>query len=527
MGGLTITAQFPLGTYLGHVDVGKTSAFPDTSRLYSALVHAASKGSTAVVVDDDLRMSPATMEALKWLEEHPPQFLHLGDVLPVSQRPASAWRPDGVFDKRQQSLQERRILKLQSGAHAVRGFFSWTWLEAPEHVVQTCEEVSADVSCLGEADSPVRLRVTREAPLPTHRLDPHRTAFPEPGGVSVRTPVGGRLDELDRAHEAGRGMRPPTPAADRHSTSQLPRAVLPASRAIRSLTYRSIQRTLEAPWTQAVVLPVTSPPMMRTQLEARQEAVGWAVALHRAIAASMGDGAPPSITGTYQPGAIPPANRCAIHYLPAEAPVSFSHPTGSYLILLPYGLPGRDLRLLLNALESIKSVWRQTRRGRSETDGSGTSVVTGSPELVSAGDFWRPPASGMRRLWAPRVPLVPEVRAHRRRGWDLDDVALLSVGHVWRDWLGAERASRNQLIEAVVHKGVHVYDAHLVLDSNVSRYVHKTPSGVVVQPYTCVLDLGTLANDRAPVAIGQTRHLGGGMLYPIDIRVDHRAGSAS
>lgn len=48
MTAFTIRARFPLGVYQGHSSDGVTvDDFPSTARLFSSLVHAAAKGSTA------------------------------------------------------------------------------------------------------------------------------------------------------------------------------------------------------------------------------------------------------------------------------------------------------------------------------------------------------------------------------------------------------------------------------------------------------------------------------------------------
>jgi CRISPR-associated protein Csb2 len=42
----------------------------------------------------------------------------------------------------------------------------------------------------------------------------------------------------------------------------------------------------------------------------------------------------------------------------------------------------------------------------------------------------------------------------------------------------------------------------------------------VIQPYRAVLNLGDLTGPRTIAAIGQSRHLGGGLLVPRDLPAD-------
>jgi CRISPR-associated protein Csb2 len=51
----------------------------------------------------------------------------------------------------------------------------------------------------------------------------------------------------------------------------------------------------------------------------------------------------------------------------------------------------------------------------------------------------------------------------------------------------------------------------------VGRYVHRTAEGTVIQPYRATVRLGGLAGQQTVVAIGQSRHLGGGLLVPLDL----------
>ena len=122
---------------------------------------------------------------------------------------------------------------------------------------------------------------------------------------------------------------------------------------------------------------------------------------------------------------------------------------------------------------------------------------------------------------------IPETRPQRgdkrRPAWTLDDAALLSLGFVWRDELGATgngSSKYHDLVARVKERGAKVLSARLVPTGDAAKYVHKLPEGVVAQPYRATIDLGSLTSPRTLIAVGQTRHLGGGLLVPIDVPTD-------
>ena len=71
-----------------------------------------------------------------------------------------------------------------------------------------------------------------------------------------------------------------------------------------------------------------------------------------------------------------------------------------------------------------------------------------------------------------------------------------------------------------MEKGARVFSCHAIPDHRVERYVHRMPKHVQCIPYQALLDLGSLTTDSALTAIGQSRHLGGGLLVPVDLPTD-------
>ncbi len=61
---------------------------------------------------------------------------------------------------------------------------------------------------------------------------------------------------------------------------------------------------------------------------------------------------------------------------------------------------------------------------------------------------------------------------------------------------------------------------HHRITRNLSFYAHKMPQGVTTQPYTALVSAGDLLADTELAAVGQSRHLGGGLLVPADLPIE-------
>lgn len=499
MAQLSIRATFPLGTFLGHRDVGHRADIPDTARLFSALVNAAGQGSTAVDEDGTLRLSLASLAALRWLEEHPPDALTLPDCRAAVGDSPLTWRADGVRGKKGLKKQ----LKRQSDAVAVSGSFGWSWADdVPADIVEVIDNLCADISCLGEADSPV---VVDLMPVPpTHRLDLSGSAFPRPGGTPVRSAQPGRLDALLGAHQLARPIQAPTLAADQAKSDEEPSpAPIPAA-GVRDLTYRPlVPPPPEAPWSRVVLLHVVghhSPVRIRV-----------AVATHQALIRRLGDEVPALITGKYGPAVVPPANRIAIQYLESALVRHLGIGTDVIALLIPASADAAELVALKRALGGLTRIY---------SAGGELQVVDRTTHETL--DFWFGVPPDHVRLWRPLPSLVPETRRQRStkgtHQWSLVDAAMLSIAYVMRDILpDADRVSRRAMVEAMRTRGVSVHETHALADSRPERHAHKVPDGQMVLPYTALLNLATVAGPHTLMAAGQSRHLGGGLLVPEDI----------
>lgn len=501
---LAIRARFPLGSYLGHDGAGQPSAFPDTARLYSALVHAAGTGSTAREADGDTTPSDAAREALAWLESHPPTALTLPRL--GTEPGVTSYRREGTFDKAGSGYTDRKVGRIVHPGVPIEDYVGWAWdVEVPSEVALTLDALCADVACLGEADSPVVLELADIDP--THLLADRQGPFVR-GGTRVRTPEKGRFDALEADYRASHPSKMPTVGADKQAWGQRETSPIPTADGVRSLRYEpAVAPRPDLPWAHGMALATS-------RRLAPQERVRWAVALHRAIVARLGDDAPSLITGRYAAGARRPANRVALQYV--EGPlVREDLREGAFVVMLPAEAPAEDAAAVQRAVAQVSRLFVARDVPALDLAPAGTLTLDA---------LWLPPQAGTVRRWAPAPALVPEVRTRRgQTGLDLADAVRVSIGHAWRDRLepAADRGiDRYRRISNEVRAwGVGVSDLHTIADSRTERYVHRAPADLVVRPVRALLDLSPLMGECAGVALGQSRHLGGGMLHPIDLPV--------
>lgn len=510
----TITAELPLGTYRGARADGGPESVPSVARLYSALLCAAGFGPRAVPCADDSARPWGPCDddeaALRWLEENPPDAVSV-PAIEVNTGSATAYRDDGTIKSVKGTATTKKFPKSPDVSVAVDGAFRWTWSRTPPpHVVIALEALCPDVPHLGTTESPVRLITGADEGAPTHVLDPDAGLFAGAGGEDVEVPTPGRLAELQAAHDAAYG-RVPLPRQDRIGSDEWSRSPAPPRAALALARYAPLAAPrLDVPWPDVMVLPLE-------HVVPERDRVGLAVAAHRALIAAIGDGAPPLITGVYPDGTARPANRLAIQVLDADMPVDLAGAPAALALLVPQGAASADLEALTAAARALRSI-----RGR----GGRTSRVTGPERVLSGASFWRSPASGVLRWWRTTPPAVPDTRGVQNRPWTFAHAALLSVGYVWRQQLGPVpgRGDERQLavVEAVNAAGAAVLRAAPVRQSDVRPWVHKVHPHAVVRPYRADLWLGDLAPARAVQAIGQTRHLGGGLLVPHDVPTRER-----
>lgn len=507
-----IVAEFPQGLYYGHIGEGQIDLLPSIDRVHSALLAAAGQGLRAVEgADGTLGPNPDDLAALEWLEENPPDGLALPSRS-TNRSNARAYRDLGLLKPKLAGT--RKVPKRDHRSVALAGSLVWVWeSDPPPRVRDALDELCPDVAYLGQSDSPVRLRTeSASAREVTHRRDPNgRISTSRPTDIDVLAPRPGRARALVDAHLRRLGAIAPTPTADRVKSdeSDLRDAVITAATGReRYVPELAVRPTI--PWDRCWIIPFDG------ELARSDERVPFSVAMHRTLVAKHGVDAPPLLTGSYLPGVRKPANRLAIQVVDNHPAMAHGFGTGqAFVVAVPTGADPGDVRAIADALASARYVRALGRELRLRIDAI--------DEYWDAGSFWRPPGEGLARVWQV-LPAAVETRS-QGLAWSLSDAATLSVALVWRDELLAPEdiamrgdARYRILVERARRRGVEVLSARPVSRSTVDRYVHRLPDGLMPLPYQAQVLLGDLEPIGASfVAIGQSRHLGGGALVPIDV----------
>lgn len=522
-----IEARFLLGTYQGHRADGSADGLPDPARLHAALVAAAGLGPRAVAIGGELTPSPNDQSALRWLETNPPHRILYPDHRKVAVGDRVAYRHEGVIVKEVGVVKDKVVGRSHSDATALAGPVVWIWPSMPSVVLESLGQLCSEVPCLGETTSPVQLVVAAGAESPTDTRDTHQALVLDadqesldPGVVDIRVPHVGRTTALIDAHLASRSG-PPRPRQDGHAWTAYPAPSILPKAGLRFAAYvPEAPVAPELPWSRAVLIPMVPGRGVRDIPE--EGRVAFAVSVHRALIARIGTGAVPTITGVYNDSeARRPPNRLGIQYL---------SPSVTALMDLPGDVrPGHLLALLLpaNCDPTAEEQIRQALQGWRHVRYSGRDLPLEVEKTfgLSADQFWRAPAAGTLRRWVTVTPAVPETRPQTLpdgKRWTLADAVAVSAGLLWRDRLDETRRKRGpelfaHLRQVVRGQGFKVRDLVPITGRPVRNYVHATPENLVIQPYRALLDMGDLLPDSGVVAIGQSRHLGGGLLIPLDL----------
>jgi CRISPR-associated protein Csb2 len=488
MDALLIRVRFTADAYRGG-DLAQPELLPSPARLHAAFVSAAGGGPAADTVDGELVAGAAAKAAVRWLEEHHP----LGVLAPRAR----------VTDYAARRHRIRAAVNVARGEHhreetpfepfsALDGPVVFGWPPAPEDVRVTLSDLAGEITHLGRADSTVVVSVT------TGSLDQDGLLVSAKGrgaGSELRVPRAGRTAALLAAHRRARARA--SQGAGRKSVQAPDEPVDSAGEAATSLVRFAAPRTAGG-WPFAEVWRV--PGSARWPAWAMRPAyrVATAVAVHRALVAAIGDDVPPFVTGRSGTGPLAGGGHLA---------VQFSGDPAELLLGVPVGVSDADRAALLDALAARPRV----RVGRQQ-------VALDLPRIAPAVTFWPEPAD----RFATAVPLVLDAPGTPRHvPWTLADGVLCSLGYALRGPLegagvawGTGWAFRRELVALLRDRGAKAGAVRVT--SSASRFLHRGRDGDLVVAVHAVLELGELAGERRGfLALGRSRHLGGGLLHPL------------
>lgn len=496
----SLVVRWPLGVYQGRSSDGSPERYPNFARVFSALTHSAATGSLSVANGSSNSAIAVRAEvALRWLEQHPP----VGMVLPAvpSGRHCIpeiiAYRKEGVLRKEGKSTNDKVTTRDSSFGTAFSDPVAWVWSEEmPTEVRETIDELCSDVGCLGESES-IAILELYDGGVPTHVYSRGSGLF-EPGGDEALMPVVGRLDALVEQHSRNFPPKRPTLAADRHNTSTMPGSYVPTTAGLVRRRLVPVEaETSQAPWSRVLLVPVSTSGVISAD-----HRVGFAVAAHKALVARTSPRPPAVLTGSYLPGAQRPANKVALHWIDSRLPVAADLDAESFLaVMIPGDADPGEIEAITQALRGFDTL----RSNFSEFELGGGHID------LDGADFWRPALPGAVRTWRTEPAAVPDRWASRATGVAdaMAESARFSVKCVLRGLYRGETDSR-------VDSELRVLSARTLISSDPTRYVHRTNRRMPIMPYVTELDLGTLVGGQTVMAIGQSRHMGGGLLVPVD-----------
>lgn len=492
---LEISVTFPQGAYSGS-ELGAAERFPSPARLHEALLAAAAGGPWGVPDGRVLVACDRHREALEWLEQHEP----LGVVPPASELTVPRavryrWRAspivlmDTAFEPRS----------------ALAGPIRYLWPAAPAAVEEALREIAGEVTHVGRADS-IALVYVRQTTRSTASSGIYRLAARRGPGLVMRVPGAGRTGALVKAHRAAcvRGGHATGPIGRQAYDVQVTGANEQHTVLRR---FAPPQADIDWPYTEVWALKVDAPSseaLLQPELR-----VSAAVGIHRALINAIGEDVPPFITGRDGDGPLRGAGHLAIQVARDDRSRKVVA-----LLALPPDVPDADRATLRAALGS--SLRAGARRRGKRTIWFSIEDVQERPAMP----FWTTAGPLMRTA----APMVLDAPGHPRNApWTLEDAVLCSLGYAMRGVLersgvnwGGGWAFRRRLVETLRKE----YGAAAVVrrvPDPASRYAHRIAAGDLAVAVHAVVRLGKLAPVNGGfLALGRARHLGGGLLVPIE-----------
>lgn len=554
-----ISAGFLMHTYQGADDTGSPECYPSPERLYKALVSVAygTFGFHSEYGQGESGVTDVQLESVfQWLESNPPDWVRLPLHMRDNRRSSViVYRNRGSYS----TAKAKGVSAMSSVAYGdtENDLLLWQWDRAPEpEVVDLLSRMCWEIPYLGEACIPVRITAmtvdTEGFPIDEeHCLQISGDDLSSEGVSSMLeflVPWEGHLQELQRGYSS---VYPRKPSKIQGNGGEEEKKALPNTlvSCVRHIGYRRLKvnnrRRILRPWTQGFFIParvimdqedsddrIVSGRYREWQPE-ESTLVSWAVAMHRTLVREWGYGASPMLTGKYERVDVMerPANNVAIQILTSDMPISsnLNLDLPGFLLMIPRDMPVEETRILADICDRLRG------RRLFYSKCFGTLELGAANTTIDLDGLWQPVEKGSARLWVP-YPLC--MRETRRipdpagiRKWGARESIALAIAHVWRDYFNQSNddATNGSLdretqywrqVDRIFseHSPVRIHDANMVTRTHMSDYVHKTQRGNLLVGLSALLSFDVRYGlDRSVLAIGQSRHLGGGLLVPMDV----------
>ncbi len=501
---LELRADFLFGFYQGHSQVGTLEDVPSPERLHAALLAGACSLERLEGKHPEKGLDPLDRELFAWLEENEPDAMDLPESI-IQSSQATAYRSKGEVNKGRDASKKACVAVERS---YLGGPVAWYWRNLPsDRLTERLEDVAQEVPYLGESESRVVLGVKKVPDIPQQALVRCEPSF---DARSFRAPGKGHTEELSSFFN----LRQKGVKKDKSKATEEENSLQFNVTHVRDVYYAlpaDGEETPDVPWTSGYALRVENRRLTR------EEYVRCSVGLHRALASQFGDALPKVMQ---RASALPLANGLAIQVIAAGMPACALIPDNGHdhlLVMLPKNAPAGEGAQVVRALSKITFL---------NVGKSGRLDVTFLGERLDLARFWSPRRQGARRLFTTEPLFISDCRPPKRgrgtdAGWTVDDDARVAFAHVWRDqgFVTVTRGDRGreELSRMVADAGVAVGGGRVVPLADARDYVHHTNRGTMLVGEWATIDMGALGRDECVCAIGQTRHLGGGLLVPVDI----------
>lgn len=492
---LFIRVRFPRDAYSGG-ELGDPEPLPSPARLHAAFVSAAGGGPDATIDGRILVADPRHEAAVRWLEEHEP----LGVIAPqtrLTEYSARRYRVRVAIDPTKRDW--HRDGTSFEPFSALSGPVTYCWPAPDATVGDALAELAREITHVGRADSTAIVEV-RDGELDNRAIGWHVLSSGRDAGLDLAVAEPGRFDALVDAH------RRASATGGHVAGAKSPQALDEPTESVGNASTRRRRFAAVQPdaggWAFAETWRVPTFGVWPAQALRPCGRVATATAVHRALVNAIRDDVPSFITGRDGDGPLGGAGHLAIQFAARTDRVR-----PELVLGLPPGVPDADRATLLDALGQTPEVRVRGKR-----------VGLGLPAIGSGSQFWTTGSA----LYASEVPIILDTPGTPRHAeWTLDDALICSVGYALRGPLEADGvewgtgwAFRRTLVDEVRQRGVvaRAFRVH----RGATQFVHRAREGDLIVAVHALVQLSDLARGgRGFLALGRSRHLGGGLMRPL------------